>query len=106
MFQICIAKCSEKKEQKKLCAANQDLASRKIIFIFALRLFGLYGKWSVRGDRGQKCKEVLKSVENMHLEVDVREEIEPVQQSLKIAGIKKNQKTDGEDCVVVLTVVA
>jgi len=38
-------------------------------------LFGLYAKWSVRGDRGQKYKEVLKSVENMRLEVDVVEEI-------------------------------
>jgi hypothetical protein len=54
-------------------------------------LFGLYGKWSPRDDRGQNCKEFLKGAENMHLKVDVREETKPVQQlSLKIGGIKKN----------------
>jgi hypothetical protein len=90
-----------------LCAANKDLASRKIIIIFALRLFDLYGKLSLRDDRGQKCKEVLKNPENMHLKVDVREEKKPVQQpSLKIAGMKKNYKTNGEDCEAVLTTVA
>jgi hypothetical protein len=54
-------------------------------------LFYLYGKWSLRDDRGQKCKEFLKSAENMHLKVDVLEETKPVQQlPLKIGGMKKN----------------
>jgi len=75
---------------KKLCAANKDLAFRKTIIIFALRLFDLYGKWSLRDDRWQKCKEFLKSAENMHLKVGVREETKPVQQlSLKTGGMKR-----------------
>jgi len=54
-------------------------------------LFDLYGKWSLRDDRRQKCKEVLKSAENMPLKVGVREETEPIKQpSQKIAGMKKS----------------
>ena len=74
-----------------MCAVNKDLASRNILIIFALRFFYLYEKWSLRDNRGQKCKEVLKSVENMLLKVDVREETKPIKQpSLKITGMKKN----------------
>jgi hypothetical protein len=43
----------------------------------------------------------------MHLKGDVGEETKPIKQpSPKTAGMKKNKKTDGEDCEVVLTVLA